>query len=139
MNTYDDYNDIAAERMAMTYGMSDELLQSDLLQRISRLSKSDKQCLIRYITEDVEVDSIDEDVWDQQDTSALQPYTTDELYARIQESEEQISRGEYLTEEEVRKKLKQELIWLNSMDYACNSHASQALHQRKNRIRHHNG
>ena len=38
----------AAEPLAMTYGMSDELRNSDLLLRISNLSVSDKQCLIRY-------------------------------------------------------------------------------------------
>jgi hypothetical protein len=102
----------AAEPMAMTYGMSDELLASDLLNRINGLSTKDKKCLIRYISEEVEVDELEEDEWDRQDTSNLEPYTLDELYARIQESHEQYLRGEYYTEEEVRKELKEEFLWL---------------------------
>ena len=102
----------AAEPMAMTYGMSDELLASDLLNRINGLSTKDKKCLIRYISEEVEVDELEEDEWDRQDTSNLEPYTLDELYARIQESHEQYLRGEYHTEEEVRKELKEEFLWL---------------------------
>ena len=105
-NTYNGHT--ACETAAMTYGMSDELLQSDLLQRIDRLSNSDKRCIISYISEEVEVNSLEEDEWDRQDTSDLEPYTLDELYARIQESHEQYLRGEYYTEEEVRKELKEE-------------------------------
>ena len=102
----------AAESFAMTYGMSDELRQSDLLSRISGLSISDKQCLIRYISEEVETDQIEEDEWDQQDTAGLQPYTLDELYARIQESEEQYQRGEYYTAEQSNALLKEKYLWL---------------------------
>ena len=102
----------AAEPLAMTYGMSDELLNSDLLQRIDQLSTADKRCIISYISEEVEVDSFEEDEWDRQDTSDLEPYTLDELYARIQESHEQYLRGEYYTEEEVREELKKEFLWL---------------------------
>ena len=100
------YSGVACETAAMTYGMSDELLNSDLLQRIDKLSTSDKRCIISYISE--EVDCLEEDEWDRQDTSDLEPYTLDELYARIQESHEQYLRGEYETEEEVRKELKEE-------------------------------
>lgn len=103
---------MAAEPVAMTYGMSDMLRNSDLLQRISGLSTKDKKCLIRYISEEVEVDELEDDEWDLQDTSDLEPYTLDELYARIQESHEQYLRGEYFTEEEVRKELKEEFPWL---------------------------
>lgn len=103
---------IATEPTAMTYGMSDILLGSDLLQRISGLSTKDKRCLISYISEEVGAEEMEEDEWDQQDTSDLEPYTLDELYARIQESEDQISRGEYFTEEEVRKELREEFLWL---------------------------
>ena len=60
----------------MTYGMSDELRNSDLLSRISVLSLNDKQCLIRYIAE--EVDQEEEDPWETQDTSDLEPYTLDD-------------------------------------------------------------
>ena len=103
---------MAAEPVAMTYGMSDLLLGSDLLQRISRLSTNDKRCLIRYISEEVEVEELEEDEWDRQDTSNLQPYTLDELYARIQESEDQISRGEYYTAEQSNALLREKYLWL---------------------------
>ena len=102
----------AAEPLAMTYGMSDELRNSDLLSRISVLSLNDKQCLIRYISEEVEADQTEEDPWETQDTSDLEPYTLEELYARIEESEEQIRRGEYQTEEEVREEMRKEFPWL---------------------------
>ena len=102
----------AAEPLAMTYGMSDELRNSDLLDRISNLSLSDKQCLIRYISEEVEVDQLEEDEWDRQDTTGLEPYTLDELYARIQQSEEDIKNGDVYTEQEVRAELRKEFLWL---------------------------
>ena len=103
---------MAAEPVAMTYGMSDMLRNSDLLQRISGLSTKDKKCLIRYISEEVEVDELDEDEWDLQDTSDLEPYTLDELYARIQESHEQYLRGEYYTAEQSNELLKEKYLWL---------------------------
>jgi len=102
----------ATEPTAMTYGMSDELRNSDLLSRISSLSLSDKQCLIRYISEEVEVNSLEEDEWDRQDTTGLQPYTMDELYARLQESHEQYLRGEYYTAEQSNAMLKEKYLWL---------------------------
>ena len=110
-----EYNNIynpnkAAEPLPMTYGMSDELRQSDLLQRIDLLSTSDKRCLISYISE--EVDSLEEDEWDCQETSDQEPYTLDELYARIQESEEDIRNGRILTVEESRKQLRERFLWL---------------------------
>jgi len=105
-------NNRVAEPVAMTYGMSDELKNSDLLSRISDLSVSDKQCLIRYISEEVEVEGLEEDEWDRQDTSDLEPYTLDELYARIQESEEQYRRGEYYTAEQSNALLKEKYLWL---------------------------
>ena len=112
-----EYNNIynankAPETFAMTYGMSDELLQSDLLSRISVLSLSDKQCLIRYISEEVEADQAEEDPWETQDTSDLEPYTLEELRARLRESHEQYLRGEYYTEEEVREEMRKEFPWL---------------------------
>ena len=102
----------AAESFAMTYGMSDELRNSDLLTRISNLSVSDKQCLIRYISEEVEVDQLEEDEWDRQDTTVLEPYTLDELYARIEESEKEYERGEYYTAEESNALLREKYAWL---------------------------
>ena len=111
-----EYNNVigtkAAEPVAMTYGMSEQLVNSDLLSRISNLSISDKQCLIRYISEEVEVEQLEEDEWDRQDTSELEPYTIDELYARIAESEEQYQRGEYYTAEESNALLKEKFPWL---------------------------
>ena len=102
----------ASEPVTMTYGMSEYLLNSGLLTQISDLSTRDKQCLISYISEEVEVEELEEDEWDHQDTSDLKPYTLDELYARLQESHEQYLRGEYYTEEEVRAELKKEFLWL---------------------------
>jgi len=102
----------ATEPTAMTYGMSDELRNSDLLSRISSLSLSDKQCLIRYISEEVEVNSLEEDEWDRQDTTGLQPYTMDELYARIEASEEDVRNGRILTVEESRRQLREKYLWL---------------------------
>ena len=112
-----EYNNIynankAPETFAMTYGMSDELLQSDLLSRISVLSLSDKQCLIRYISEEVEADQTEEDPWETQDTSDLEPYTLEELRARIEESHAAYLRGEVLTAKEAREELKKEFPWL---------------------------
>ena len=106
----------ATEAMPMTYGMSDELLKSDLLQRIDRLSTADKRCIISYISEEVEVESLEEDEWDRQDTSDLEPYTLDELYARIEESHAAYLRGEVLTAEEAREELRKEFLWLSKMD-----------------------
>lgn len=113
MEHKDGYNgNMVSEPMAMTYGMSDELRNSDLLSRISGLSLSDKQCLIRYISEEVEVEELEEDEWDRQDTTCLEPYTLDELYARIQQSEEEIRLGKVKTEQEAREELKREFLWL---------------------------
>ena len=101
-----------AEPTAMTYGMSDELRNSDLLDRINGLSIKDKQCLIRYISEEVEVEELEEDEWDRQDTSDLMPYTLDELYARIEASEEDIRNGRVLTVEQSREQLRKRFLWL---------------------------
>ena len=106
------HDDRCAETAAMTYGMSDELRNGPLLQAISRLSTSDKRCLISYISEEVEIDSLEEDEWDCQETSDQEPYTLDELYARIQESEEDIRNGRILTVEESRKQLRERFLWL---------------------------
>ena len=46
----------ASEPVAMTYGMSDYLINSGLLTQISELSTRDKQCLISYISEEVELE-----------------------------------------------------------------------------------
>jgi hypothetical protein len=105
-------NNKVSEPTAMTYGMSDYLVNSGILSRISELSINDKRCLIGYISEEVEIESLEEDEWDRQDTSDLEPYTLEELYARIEESEAQFERGEYITAEESDAKLKEEFSWL---------------------------
>lgn len=108
----EEYKDKACEPVAMTYGMSDNLLNSGLLRKISDLSTSDKQCLIAYISQEVAEEEDDDDVdWNAIDTD-LPPYTLDELYARIEESHQQYLRGEYITEAESREMLKKEFLWL---------------------------
>ena len=109
---YNNISDRWAETAAMTYGMSDELLRSGLLERIDSLSTSDKRCIISYISEEVEVASLEEDEWDREDTSGLEPYTLDELYARIEASEEDIRNGRVLTVEESRTQLREKFLWL---------------------------
>ena len=104
--------DKVCEQIAMTYGMSDSLVNSGLLSQVSSLSLQDKRCLLRYISEEVETEGLEEDEWDLQDTSNLEPYTLEELHARINESHQQYLRGEYQTEAEVREELKKEFQWL---------------------------
>lgn len=58
------YNDKVSEPMLMTYGMSENLVNSGLLTQISGLSTADKKCLINYITQEVAIDEDDDDVWD---------------------------------------------------------------------------
>ena len=102
----------ASEPVAMTYGMSDYLLNSGLLTQISDLSTRDKQCLISYISEEVAEETDDDDVdWDLMDKD-LPPYTLDELYARIEKSHAAYLRGEVLTAKEAREQLKKEFLWL---------------------------
>jgi len=105
-------NDIVSEPSAMTYGMSDYLVNSGLLSQISNLSTSDKQYLMGYIAQEVAEEETEDDVdWDLIDKD-LPPYTLDELYARLEESHQQYLKGEYMTEAEVREELKKEFSWL---------------------------
>lgn len=103
----------AEEPMAMTYGMSDYLVNSGLLTQISSLSTKDKKCLLGYIAQEVADSEAEEDDvdWDLIDKD-LPPYTLDELYARIEESEAEIERGEYYTEAKAQEMLKKEFLWL---------------------------
>ena len=104
--------DKVCEPTAMTYGMSEKLVNSGLLTQISDLSIEDKRCLMDYIAQEVSCEEEDDDVdWDKMD-SDLPPYTLEELYARIDESHQQYLRGEYMTEAEVREELKKEFLWL---------------------------
>ena len=98
-------SNMVSEPMAMTYGMSDNLVNSGLLTQIRDLSTADKRCLIGYITQELAYEETDDDV-------DLPPYTLDELYARIDESHQQYLRGEYITAEESDAKLKEDYILL---------------------------
>lgn len=103
----------AKEPVAMTYGMSDYLLNSGLLTQISDLSTRDKQCLMGYIAQEVAEDESEEDDvdWSLIDKD-LPPYTLDELYVRIEESHKAYLRGEYITAEESDAMLRKEFLWL---------------------------
>lgn len=106
-------SDKVREPSAMTYGMSDYLVNSGLLSQISNLSTKDKQYLMGYIAQEVAEEEAEEDDvdWNLIDKD-LPPYTLDELYARIEESHQQYLKGEYMTEAEVREELKKEFSWL---------------------------
>lgn len=104
-----DKKDIVSEpATALTYGMSTELRESELLNIVRNLSHEDKRCLIRYIygTEEGYQDSLEELHEEQQ------PYTMEELNARIDESETEIERGEGKTFEEMMRDFKKDLLWL---------------------------
>ncbi len=103
----------AEEPMAMTYGMSDYLVNSGLLTRISDLSIKDKKCLLCYIAQEVAVDESEEDDvdWDLMDKD-LEPYTLDELYARIEKSHAAYLCGDFVTAEESNALLKEKYLWL---------------------------
>ena len=105
-------NTKVSEPMAMTYGMSDYLVNSGLLSQISSLSTSDKQYLMGYISQKVAEEEDAEDEWECEDTSDLTPYTLEELYARREESEKDIREGRVYTEAEVREELIKEFPWL---------------------------
>ncbi len=94
--------------IAHTYGMSDELRDSGLLSTILGLSSQDKACLIRFIheSENHNLDVFDE-IYDD-----MQPYTMEELNARIDETEEEIERGEGKSFEEMMNGFREQLLWL---------------------------
>ena len=102
------HNDLVCEPAAVTYGMSDELRSSRLLSEVGRLSRKDKECLIKYIfeTEETGLESFGAFDDDQQ------PYTLEELNARIDEAEAEIERGEGKTFQEMMEGFKKELLWL---------------------------
>ena len=50
-------------------------------------------------------------VWDKHDSDA-QPYTHEELMARIEEGEAQFERGEFKSHEQLMAELKEEFSWL---------------------------
>ena len=102
--------DMVEEQSAtLTYGMSTELRESGLLGMIHGLSHEDKSCLIRYIHGTVvpDIDSFDE-LDDNQE-----PYTLEELNARIDESEASADCGEGKSFEEMMNGFREKLLWLN--------------------------
>ena len=101
--------DIASEpAAAVTYGMSEELRNSDLLSLVRSLSSEDKTCLIRYI---YSTDEPNADVFEALEDAQC-PYTMEELNARIDEAEEEIDRGEGKSFEEMMAGFRKELLWL---------------------------
>lgn len=102
-------NDIASEpAAALTYGMSEELRNSGLLNKVQNLSHEDKTCLIRYI---YRTDEPDATTFEELEDSQC-PYTMEELDARIDEAEEEIDRGEGKSFEEMMAGFKEKLLWL---------------------------
>jgi hypothetical protein len=102
------HNDIASEPAAATFGMSAELRNSSLLTEVQNLSREDKHCLVRYLynTDEAGLNSFEELNDDHQ------PYTLDELNARIDEAEEEIERGEGKSFDEMMAGFRKELLWL---------------------------
>lgn len=101
-------NDMASEPVAHTYGMSSALLESGLLGKVRGLSREDKSGLIRYM-----IDTADADIEDfQYLDDEQQPYTLEELNARIDEAEAEIDRGEGKSFDEMMNDLRKELLWL---------------------------
>ena len=78
----------------------------------TRFHIKDKECLIRYISEEIADDMDDDNLfWNVYHTD-LPPYTLEELHERIKESEAQYQRGEYYTAEESDAMLRKEFLWL---------------------------
>jgi hypothetical protein len=103
------HKDMASEPIAMTYGMSADLRNSGLLNEVQNLSREDKHCLVRYLY-DTNEDGLNnfEELNDNQ-----QPYTMEELNARIDEAEEEIERGEGKSFDEMMAGFRKELLWLS--------------------------
>ncbi|MBR0180511.1 MAG: hypothetical protein IJQ04_02445 [Prevotella sp.] len=101
--------DVAKETVSLaSYGMSDKLRNSGILSIVTDLSHEDKACLIRYIHESEEMDIHNfEELNDEQE-----PYTMEELNARIDEAEEEIERGEGKTFNEMMNGFREKLLWL---------------------------
>ena len=94
---------------ASTYGMSQELRNSDLLWRIRNLDINDKVCLLEYIQNEMEESICEDDC----------PYSKEELDTRYTEIAEDIADGSYLskkekflTSTEANVQLHNELPWL---------------------------
>ena len=98
---------------ALTYGMSEELRNSDLLWRIRDLNLEDKTCLIRYIQHDInEEQEREDDFWGSIPAGIIGPKTQEEAIERAKAATERYQRGEILSAEEVRTQLKERFEWL---------------------------
>ena len=107
--TEHDFNSTASEpAAALTYGMSQALLNSGILGKVSSLNHEDKACLIRYIRQTEEQGL---DMWEDLNDS-MSPYTMEELNARIDEAEAEINRGEGKSFDEMMDGFRQQLLWL---------------------------
>jgi hypothetical protein len=102
------HNDMASEPAAMTYGMSAELRNSRLLNEVQNLSREDKHCLVRFLydTDEAGLNNFAELNDDQQ------PYTMDELNARIDEAEREIDCGGGKSFDDMMAGFRKELLWL---------------------------
>lgn len=102
------HKDFVSEPAAATYGMSTGLRNSKLLNEVQQLSREDRHCLVRYIydSENTGLDDFGE-INDEQ-----QPYTMEELNARIDEAEAEIDRGEGKSFDEMVAGFRKELLWL---------------------------
>nr|WP_297102768.1 hypothetical protein [uncultured Prevotella sp.] len=99
---------MASEPAAMTYGMSAELRNSRLLNEVQNLSREDKHCLVRFLydTDEAGLNNFAELNDDQQ------PYTMDELNARIDEAEREIDCGGGKSFDDMMAGFRKELLWL---------------------------
>ena len=102
------HNDMASEPAAMTYGMSAELRNSRLLNEVQNLSREDKHCLVRFLydTDEASLNNFAELNDDQQ------PYTMDELNARIDEAERERDCGGGKSFDDMMAGFRKELLWL---------------------------
>ena len=94
--------------------MKKNLLKSMLLACVMGLGTSAwaQTSTLVDLPSDPETGWTEEDAtWDKHD-SDVQPYTHDELMARIEEGEAQFERGEYKTHEQLMAELKEEFSWL---------------------------
>lgn len=99
---------VVNEPAALTYGMSSELRESGLLLKIRDLSHEDKRCLIRYLHQ---IDDQTDEEMEFLDYNP-EPYTMEELNARIDEAEEEIEKGEGKSFDEMMNGFREELLWL---------------------------
>ena len=102
------HNDMTSEPSAMAYGMSAELRNSRLLNEVQNLSREDKHSLVRFLygTDEAGLNNFAELNDDQQ------PYTMDELNARIDEAEQEMNCGGGKSFDDMMAGFRKELLWL---------------------------